>query len=285
MPQFSEHVDLISAMEQIPMGIFILDRDGNYLYVNETYCKNVKWPAEFFQGMSIPKLKEQGYLPTSVWEQVIRERKTVTAVLSINDQEGSTAHLTISTPQFDEQGEIRQIVCRQEPVRQINELLQAGSRNRHHLEKERSAEGTIPEQIIAVSPQMQQLISTLLAVSKTDAAILVTGPSGSGKEVLSRMIHENSTRQGGPLVTINCAAIPESLFESEMFGYEKGAFTGASAGGKRGLIESADGGTLFLDEINSMPLSFQIKLLRVLETKQVTRLGAVRARNVNFRLI
>lgn len=76
------------------------------------------------------------------------------------------------------------------------------------------------------------------------------------------------------MVTINCAAIPESLFESEMFGYEKGAFTGAAAGGKKGLIESADGGTLFLDEINSMPLSFQIKLLRVLETKQVTRLGA-----------
>ena len=285
MAQFSESADLNSAMEHILMGIFILDRDGNYLYVNRAYCENVGRPAEFYQDMSIPKLKQMGYLPTSVWEQVVRERRTVISVLSIVDRGVTTPYLTVSTPQFDENGEIRQIVCRQESVKRLNELLQSGARNRFQIGRGKASGSPSQEQIIAESPQMKQLVSTLLAVSKTDAAILVTGPSGSGKEVLSRMIHESSTRSSGPLVTINCAAIPESLFESEMFGYEKCAFTVASAGGKKGLIESADSGTLFLDEINSMPLSFQIKLLRVLETKQVTRLGAVRARNVDFRLV
>lgn len=285
MARFSEFADMDSALEHILMGIFVLDREGNYLYVNRQYCESIGRPPEFYKGMSISKLKRMGYLSTSVWEQVVQERRTVVSVVSITDHGAVTPYLTVGTPQFDEQGEICQIVCRQESVKRLNELLQAGSRNRYQIGKGKPAASAVQEQIIAESPQMKQLVNTLLAVSKTDAAILVTGPSGSGKEVLSRMIHENSARSAGGLVTINCAAIPESLFESEMFGYAKGAFTGAAADGKKGLIESADGGTLFLDEINSMPLSFQIKLLRVLESKQVTRLGAVTARKVDFRLV
>ncbi len=285
MARFSELADLDSALEHILMGIFILDREGNYLYANQQYGENIGRPLDFYQDMSIPKLKQMGYLSASVWEQVVRERRTVISVVSVSDHGAVTPYLTVGTPQFDERGEIRQIVCRQESIKGLSELLQAGARNRYQIGKGGAAPPAIQEEIIAESPQMKQLVSTLLAVSRTDAAVLVTGPSGSGKEVLSRMIHQNSARSGGALVTINCAAIPESLFESEMFGYEKGAFTGAAAGGKKGLIESADGGTLFLDEINSMPLSFQIKLLRVLESKQVTRLGAVTARKVDFRLV
>ena len=285
MARLSEFADLDSALEHILMGIFILDREGNYLYVNEQYCQSIGRPPEFYREMSIPRLKKMGYLSSSVWEQVLREQRTVISVVSVTDQGVTTPYLTVGTPQFDEHGEIRQIVCRQESVKRLNELLQHGSRNRYQVSRDGTGAPAVQEQIIAESPQMKQLLSTLLAVSRTDAAILVTGPSGSGKEVLSRMIHENSARREGAMVTINCAAIPESLFESEMFGYEKGAFTGAAAGGKKGLIESADGGTLFLDEINSMPLSFQIKLLRVLETKQVTRLGAVAAQKVDFRLV
>jgi len=114
---------------------------------------------------------------------------------------------------------------------------------------------------------------------------LILGESGAGKEEVARQIHGSSMRRNHPMVTINCSAIPESLPESELFGYEKGAFTGASAAGKVGLLEAADTGTVFLDEIGEIPLAFQAKLLRVLETKQVTRVGSVRAKNIDVRFI
>lgn len=277
--------DMRAALEGIPVGTFILDAEGNYLYVNREYCENAGRPASFFLNTSIPRLKAEGYLTTSVWEQVVQERRTVASVIVVDTGEQVLPSLTISVPQFDDQGNITQIVCRQEPIAKLNRQLQEGARNKLKFGRGRGEDLAEHEQIIAESPQMKQLLATLQAVSRTDASILVTGPSGSGKEVLSRMIHQRSARRDGPLVTINCAAIPESLFESEMFGYERGAFTGATAGGKKGLIESANGGTLFLDEINSMPLSFQSKLLRVLETKQVTRLGSVKPQTVDFRLV
>lgn len=276
-----------NTLEHMPMGILVLDAGGNYLYVNEEYCNLVNKPREFFDKMSIPMLKEMGYLTTNVWEQVMEKRQTVVAVISITDERQNRFYdtLTIGVPVFGSGGEIRYIVCRQEAVDQLNERLQTGMLNKHLF---RGAEITPPaavENIIAESPQMKQILNTLSVVSKTDASILVTGPSGSGKEVLAKRIHHSSVRSGGPLIVLNCAAIPESLMESELFGYEKGAFTGATAQGKKGLIEAADGGTLFLDEINSMPLAIQTKLLRVLETKQVTRLGAVSSKDIDFRLV
>ena len=115
-------------------------------------------------------------------------------------------------------------------------------------------------------------------------SVLIIGESGAGKEVLARRLHERSPRAAGPLVAVNAAAVCESLLESELFGYERGAFTGA-VNAKAGLIESADGGTLFLDEVAEMSLSAQAKLLRVLETKIVTRVGSVRARRIDVRFV
>lgn len=122
-------------------------------------------------------------------------------------------------------------------------------------------------------------------MSKTDASILITGPTGSGKEVMAEYSYSKSTRSKGPFISVDCASIPENLLESELFGYEKGAFTGASTQGKIGQIELANGGTLFLDEINSIPLGLQSKLLRVLETRKVKRLGANEGRPIDFRLL
>jgi transcriptional regulator with PAS, ATPase and Fis domain len=115
--------------------------------------------------------------------------------------------------------------------------------------------------------------------------VLIYGESGSGKEVFARFIHEHSDRKSKPMITVNCAAFPENLIESELFGYEKGSFTGASKDGKIGLIEAADGGTLFLDEINSLPMSVQSKILRVIEEKSVQKIGALAPKKVDFRLI
>jgi transcriptional regulator with PAS, ATPase and Fis domain len=139
--------------------------------------------------------------------------------------------------------------------------------------------------IIARSANMVKALQLALKVSKADSSILITGESGVGKGLIANLIHKNSNRAEKPLIRINCGAIPESLIESELFGYEKGAFTGAQAGGKLGHLELADRGTLFLDEIAELPLPAQVKLLRFLENGRLTRLGGTQTRLVDARII
>ncbi|SDF08408.1 sigma 54-interacting transcriptional regulator [Sporomusa acidovorans] len=141
------------------------------------------------------------------------------------------------------------------------------------------------EQLSASSPQMKLIKERVRLYAGNDATVLITGESGTGKERVAQSIHNVSQRQRGPFVAINCAALPENLLESELFGYEEGAFTGAKKGGKSGLFELAHGGTIFLDEIGEMPLALQARLLRVLQEKEVMRLGADRVIPVNVRIL
>ncbi|WP_051532652.1 sigma-54 interaction domain-containing protein [Fusobacterium perfoetens] len=141
------------------------------------------------------------------------------------------------------------------------------------------------EDIIYKSEKMKECIEKLKIFAKSDKTILIEGQSGTGKEILAQSIHNYSIRKIYPFIAINCAALPESLLESELFGYEKGAFTGASHNGKLGLFEQANNGTIFLDEIGDMPLSLQAKLLRVLQEKQVMRLGSSKVISINVRII
>jgi transcriptional regulator with PAS, ATPase and Fis domain len=138
---------------------------------------------------------------------------------------------------------------------------------------------------VAGSAEMQQVIELAMRVARTDSTILVRGESGVGKEVLTRIIHRNSTRKNKSLMKINCAAIPENLLESELFGYEPGAFTGATKKGKVGLIELANQGTLFLDEIGEMPLTLQAKLLQVIQERTFYRVDGTKAIAVDIRII
>ncbi len=138
--------------------------------------------------------------------------------------------------------------------------------------------------IIAESPAMKKIFSLINKVSITEVPVLITGESGTGKEVMAKLIHQLSPRKEGPFIKINCAAIPETLLEAELFGYEKGSFTGAIHS-KPGLFELAEGGTLFLDEIGEMPLPLQAKLLRVLQDNTFRRIGSLKELTINFRLI
>jgi two-component system response regulator GlrR len=140
------------------------------------------------------------------------------------------------------------------------------------------------ENVVARSPSMQRLLQQVVQVADSDATILLFGETGTGKEVLARVLHSNSRRSKGPFVALNCAAIPETLFESELFGHVRGAFTSAH-GPKRGLFQSANGGTLFLDEIGEMPLSMQVKLLRAVQEREVREVGADTATKVDVRII
>lgn len=142
----------------------------------------------------------------------------------------------------------------------------------------------VPPQIVGNSPQMQEVYRLVERVGPTDKPILIQGESGTGKELIARALHDASPLADKPLVVINCAALPETLLESELFGYEKGAFTGA-VGMKPGLFEVADGGTLFVDEIGELALGLQAKLLRVLEDGMLRRVGSVKERRVHVRLL
>lgn len=274
-------------LEHLNMGIFVLDAQGRFLYFNDTYCKIVKKTRDFYIGMSIPKLKEAGYLNMSVWEQVLQKNAPVVALVTITDKELNLVYqcFTSAIPTFYEDGSIKHIFYLVETVENIYQRIQGGTLNRQNG----CEPGTVPPEqnvdIIAESPQMKQLLVLLSNVSKTDASILITGPTGSGKEVLAEYAHRMSARNGGPFISVDCASIPENLLEAELFGYERGAFTGANTQGKPGQIEMANGGTLFLDEINSMPVGLQGKLLRVLETRMVKRLGAAEAKPIDFRLL
>jgi len=139
--------------------------------------------------------------------------------------------------------------------------------------------------VLLESPQMQDIYSQVSKVSKNDTSVLITGESGTGKEIIAKQIHDLSSYSSGPFITVNCGAIPESLMESELFGYTKGAFTGADPKGKIGFFEKANNGTIFLDEIGEMPLQIQVKILRVLQDKKITPIGSRTEKQINVRII
>jgi transcriptional regulator with GAF, ATPase, and Fis domain len=138
--------------------------------------------------------------------------------------------------------------------------------------------------IVGNSPSLQNILSKISIVAPTETSVLITGESGTGKERIAHAIHEHSGRKNKPIVVVNCAALPLSLVESELFGYEKGAFTGANSR-RIGKFEQADGGTLFLDEIGELPLDAQVKLLRVLQEKEIERIGGDQTIKVDVRII
>ncbi|MDE3245493.1 MAG: sigma-54-dependent Fis family transcriptional regulator, partial [Acidobacteriota bacterium] len=138
--------------------------------------------------------------------------------------------------------------------------------------------------LVGVGDTIRKIQALVGKIARADTTVLITGESGTGKEIVARLIHRYSERGAGPFIPVNCGALPEALLESELFGYEKGAFTGAT-GVKRGLFEEANGGFLFLDEIGEMPLPLQVKLLRVLQERKLRRLGATEERAVDVRVI
>ncbi len=140
------------------------------------------------------------------------------------------------------------------------------------------------ENIIGTSTRMQEIYNLIAKVADTDSTILIQGESGTGKELVARALHFNSNRQHQPFVAINCSALPENLLESELFGHKKGAFTGAVQD-KIGLFEEAELGTIFLDEVNSMAVSLQTKLLRVLQERQIRRVGETKSSSINVRVL
>jgi len=166
--------------------------------------------------------------------------------------------------------------------RKALELATLRNRNQQLTEEVNRLTGT--EGMVTVNSAMAELLQTAVRVAGSEATVLITGESGTGKEVLTRLIHQNSPRREGPMVAVNCAAIPETLIESELFGHVKGAFTGAVAS-RKGRFQSAAGGTLFLDEIGELKIDMQVKLLRAIQEREVEPVGADRVESIDVRIV
>ena len=280
---------LLEIFDSINEGIYILDKTGNYIYCNSAFLKMVGATKEEVETQNAFRLVQEGQVSVSVAELAFKKKKKIAIINNVTTPKGyHYRQMATASPIFDAMGEVEYLLV--EMVRL--DLFQKRYQNAILLEDKSCIEFSADEErnekenvFIAESSEMKTVKKMAELIAKVDATVLITGETGTGKEVLAEFIHKSSNRADKPMVEINCAAIPENLLEAELFGYEKGAFTGALNTGKKGLIEKADGGTLFLDEINSLPLSIQGKLLRVLETHKVKRLGAVTEQVIDFRLL
>ena len=221
-------------------------------------------------------------------QKAVQTRSPVTGVVGTKY---GRKQIVNATPLLDEKGDISLVVVTaldKELIDRYKEMLNKDNslEESYKITIDYLSESNFSDNaIIAESPEMVKVLKTSKTVAKTDSTVMLIGESGTGKEVIARYIHRNSLRANQPFIPVNCAAIPQELMESEFFGYVKGAFTGANAQGKAGLFEIAHNGTLFLDEIAELPLSMQPKLLRVLETGEIKRLGDNKTKKVNVRLI
>lgn len=266
--------------------IFITDDRGNVREVSPSCGELYGVEAQDLLGQNVYRLEEAGVLRPSVTALVLTTRKRQTLV----QQTKTGRQVVVSAfPVFDEAGSLLGTVSFS---RDITELEQLKKRNDQvaqtilHYQKEIEELRTKQVQgLFLPEGKMKKVLEVVSKVADLDVTLLLEGESGVGKNRLAHMIHEMSERRGEPFVEVNCGAIPESLIEAELFGYEEGSFTGAKKGGRIGYFEAAGRGTLFLDEIAELPLHLQVKLLSVLQNQTVTRVGGTDKIRLHCRII
>ena len=279
--------ELDAIIDSSSDGLFVCDGGANVIRVNPASERIHKIKAKELIGKNMVDLIQQGFIDRSAALEVSQSKTTV----SLLQNKDNRKLISTGTPVFDDEGRLIRVVVSERDITEIDNLqreLEEQSSLKNQLQQQlletQLAELKI-NQIVARSPSMIKALERALKVSSVDSSVLITGESGVGKGLIAKLIHENSSRAEKPLIRINCGAIPETLIESELFGYKAGAFTGAQAGGKPGSLELADGGSLFLDEIAELPLSAQVKLLRFLENGRLTRLGDSKVRNIDARIL
>ena len=270
-------------------GIYATDDHANTILVNSAYEKITGLKASELVGRNMEDLVREGYFDESVSLKVLKEKKAVTIPQTLKSGKNI---LVTGNPIFDANGDVKMVVTNVRDMTELVELQQqleevkGMSMAYRDMLKSMQHSSIEDNDIIMVSEPMLHVQELIGRVSKTNATVLIYGETGAGKDRVAEEIHQQSKRsENGILVKINCGAIPENLLESELFGYERGAFTGARREGKTGLFEVANGGTLFLDEIETMPLVLQSKLLRVLQNFEITRVGSTKPVKVDVRII
>jgi len=271
-------------------GIWVCDGEARVINVNEASERLNGIKANDVIGRKVEEILAEGWFDRSVTLEVLETKRQVSIIQDL--KRTGKILLVTGTPVFDETGKISMVVVNERDMTQLNAIREELEQSRLVTEKyqEELVELSLLElkkqEIIANSGSMRQVLRIALKLAHLEASnILILGESGTGKGLLAKFIHKNSRRENKAFVQINCAALPENLLEAELFGYERGAFTGAREQGKIGLFELAHGGTLFLDEIGDLPFSVQAKLLKYLDDQEIMRIGSLKPRKIDCTVI
>ncbi len=278
--------DLTGLVTNSHDGLTILDGEGRFLLLNPAVERITGRKTETVLGRKMSELSPG--LDPSASTRVLQTRRPETVIVNTAD---GRQMLTTAVPVIDGDGNIVRIYCNLRDITELNKLKENFERSQMLITKylvqlEEAKLRTGQCQFVVHSAQMKQIVETAHRIARVDATVLILGESGVGKELVARTIHDASLRADtGTFVKLNCGAIPGDLLESELFGYDTGAFTGANRAGKAGYFEIADEGTLLLDEIGDLPLKLQVKILSVLQDREVMRLGGTRPKKINVRII
>ncbi len=283
-------LDLLVRSLEAFQNYVLIDADCRIVYINQGYCDLLGISQKDALHAPVTDI-----IPGTKMPEIIQTGRTdMGAIMTLPDHRtGQDITVACSRVPMFEDGNIIGAVAvttlndMTEFPRLLEELADLKKKNREYkkeLQKLTRRDAPLLK-VIGSSPSIESVKQTLRNYAQSDLAILITGETGVGKEVFATAVHEMSDRKNGPFVKINCAAIPFDLLESELFGYEDGAFTGAKAKGKKGRFEAADHGTLLLDEIGEMPISLQSKLLRVLQEQEIERIGGTKTIKIDVRLV
>ena len=274
--------ELIAILDSITDAIFIDDEIGNAVWINKACEELYKVTRDEVIGKSIFSLEAEGIFTPSVARMVMEQQKEVSIIHKNKD---GKRIMSTGIPIFDHSGSIKKVISTSRDITELVSLKNKLEDMQNNLEELKNREKIYYGDIIANSTVMITVLQLAERLSSLDSTILITGESGSGKGIIARLIHESGNRSEHPFVKINCGAIPDNLLESELFGYESGSFTGSRKEGKKGLFEVAQNGTVFLDEIAELPLNLQVKILQVIQEKEIQRVGGVTNIPVNVRII
>ena len=282
------HRELEAIFESSYDGLYIADGKAITLKVNKSYERITGLSREDLIGRNMHDLVADEVFDHSVTIEVLKQKKLITLLQHIR---GGKLVIVTGTPVFAEDGQISVVVTNVRDITELDELRVELEETRRKsdffyesLQEYHDVDHALRD-LVVKSPEMAKVVQKGIKVARVEASVLLAGESGVGKSMLAKLIHKMSPRKEQPFVKINCGAIPTSLMESELFGYERGAFTGALLTGKIGLVEAADKGTLFFDEIAELQLEMQVKLLEVIEDRQFKRVGSTISTSVDVRII
>ncbi|WP_425538949.1 sigma-54 interaction domain-containing protein [Microaceticoccus formicicus] len=279
---------IIGAIDSSSDGILISDNQGYVVYLNDAYEETTGLTRKELVGNSLNDLLEAGIINKALSLTVIKDKKRVS---TIHKYVSGKSALTTASPIMDSKNELIGVVSNTRNITDLINLRNELSDTRKLTIKYSEEIRRLREQVIEdkdfiySSKEMDKTVRLASRVARYDTTVLIHGESGTGKEVLAKFIHTGSPRNEEPFIKVNCAAIPKDLFESELFGYEGGAFTGAGKEGKPGMFELANGGTILLDEIGELPLPVQSKLLRVIQERELFRVGGKEPINLDVRIL
>lgn len=269
-------------------GIYITDGEANTLKINKAYERITNIKKEKLIGKNMKDILKEGIISQSGTLLALDKKRDITIQQTFNN--GKTV-LISSNPVFDEDNNVTMVVTNVRDITELNELNNKLAKKVEVTERYQSEIDSIKDQllnhfkIITNNKNTLNLIKKAKKIAPIDVTVLLLGETGVGKELLAKYIYENSSRSDKYFFKVNCGAIPSNLIESQLFGYEKGAFTGANKKGKMGIFEAANGGTVLLDEIGELPLDLQVRFLRVLQEGEITKVGGIKPIKVDVRIL